>query len=85
MVGNAVDPERFSPDVVPAFLGGYVEAGGGYSEAQLCRWTAWHLLRLSHHPFRDRVPDWADQTRLMLSRAAQLLDAHALPQLIATG
>ena len=74
-----------SPDVVPAFLGGYVEAGGGYSEAQLCRWTAWHLLRLSHHPFRDRVPDWADQTRLMLSRAAQLLDAHALPQLIATG
>lgn len=67
-----------------AFLDGYLEEGGGFSERRLAQWMAWHLFRLSHHPFRDRAPGWPDQVRAMLGRARQLLEQDAPPVQAAT-
>ncbi len=58
-----------------AFLDGYVEAGGQFDEQQLAGWTALHLFRLSHHPFRDRAKDWPNQTHSILRRAGELIRA----------
>lgn len=59
-----------------AFLEGYRQAGGEYCDRQLAHWVAWHLLKLSHHPFRDRTPGWPQQTRAMVARALALLQAE---------
>jgi hypothetical protein len=66
-----------------AFLDGYINAGGEFSQRRLAQWVAWHLLRLSHHPFRDRTPGWPDQTRAMVARAMQLAQAETTTQQIA--
>ena len=67
-----------------SFLEGYRDAGGHFSERRLSHWMAWHLLRLSHHPFRDRLPDWPDRTRAMVRRAARLLREESPTAQIAT-
>jgi len=35
--------------------------------------TALNLYKLAPHPFRDRSPDWPEQTRRLLSRCRQLM------------
>lgn len=69
--------------IAEAFLDGYRKAGGEFSQDRLEQWVAWHLLRLSHHPFRDRSPDWPDQTHAMVARALQLLQTQSNQQMTA--
>lgn len=61
-----------------SMLDGYVEAGGRYDERQLAGWTALSLLRLAHHPFRDRLPNWPDCMRAVVARTQALLTAARL-------
>lgn len=40
-------------------------------------YTAFNLFQLSHHPFRDRRVNWAEQTAELLGRCSQLLNGRA--------
>lgn len=58
-----------------SLLEGYAECGGRYQEREQMIWTAVSLFGLSHHPFRDRVPDWPSRTHEILARTEALLAA----------
>jgi len=56
-----------------AFLRGYADGPFDVDESELDGQTAYQLFRLTHHPFRDRRPDWAGQTANLLDRCATLM------------
>lgn len=58
-----------------ALLEGYREVNTAPDLSQLGLHTAFYLFKLIHHPFRDRVQDWPEQTRSLLARATELFEA----------
>jgi len=56
-----------------AFLMGYANGPFDLDERELDGETAHQLFRLIHQPFRDRRPNWADQTAILLDRCAALM------------
>lgn len=57
-----------------ALLDGYrAAAPADFSPRDMNVYTAFNLFQLSHHPFRDRRPDWGEQTASLLARCGRLL------------
>lgn len=73
VIKNQATGKQSVSDRSAAFLAGYAEAGGHFEEEQLPGWIALHLLRLSHNPFRDRSPDWPNQTAKILQKAEEFM------------
>lgn len=59
-----------------ALRNGYLDAIPGADLGSLDPYTAFNLFKLTPHPFRDRSPDWPQQTRRLLHRCRQLLQTH---------
>ena len=53
-------------------LQGYLSADPAYEPNTLDKLTALNLFQLTHHPFRDRRPNWPEQTDRLLDRCEQL-------------
>lgn len=60
-------------EMTRALLEGYRAAGGTYVPARVGLYTATALLRLAPHCFRNRLPDWPEQTGLILARVGQII------------
>lgn len=57
-----------------ALLDSYRSATSGrWNPRDVQPYIAFNLFQLSHHPFRDRKPDWPEQTAALLAQCNQLL------------
>ncbi|MFE4544379.1 phosphotransferase family protein [Arthrobacter sp. NPDC056727] len=52
---------------------GYRRAGGRFTQSGVDAWAAFRLFNGSVDPFRDRSPDWAEDTAWHLRRAKELI------------
>lgn len=75
---GALAPSRVEP--IRAWLcDGYRTTGASFVPTRVDLHAAAGLLRLAPHPFRDRAPNWPEQTEAILARAEALLDAARRP------
>lgn len=72
VIRGRLSPERVAA-LSDALLTGYQSEGGTFAPELLALYTAASLLQLAPHPFRERDPQWPEQTAALLERAAELL------------
>lgn len=70
---NGVLPADAIPDISAALLAGYREIAPEADFRELDMHTTFSLYQLIHNPFRDRVPDWPEQTSQLLDRCSDLM------------
>lgn len=71
-IEGALTPEQVNK-TGSALLEGYRDASpAGLHPRDIHAFTAVSLFQLSHHPFRDRRTDWAEQTHALLARCDEL-------------
>ncbi|MFT5139473.1 MAG: aminoglycoside phosphotransferase (APT) family kinase protein [Lysobacterales bacterium] len=70
-INHHINPKDIGK-ISEALIAGYKEITPGLNIQPLGRLIAISLFQLAHHPFRDRVPDWPEQTQILVDRCTTL-------------